>query len=87
MLRHECEQIPKDGLRQRCQWYVELANRYHVCTDVTVSGFAFSLATEAHRVPQMFRGELERLVDAVRQNPAILRGARFLERATTLKCK
>ena len=84
MLRRECEQS-NGSVHQKSRWYAELANRYHVCTDARLSAFAFSLATEAHRVPEIFGSELERLVDAVRQKPTVLRGARFLECVTTLK--
>ena len=86
MLRRECGQS-NGSVHQKSRWYAELANRYHVCTDARLSAFAFSLATEAHRVPEIFGSELESLVDAVRQEPAVLRGARFLECATTLKHK
>ena len=86
VLRRDCEQS-NGSVRQKSRWYAELANRYHVCTDARLSAFAFSLATEAHRVSDIFGSELESLVVAVRQEPAVLRGARFLECATTLKRK
>ena len=84
MLRRECEQ---SNIRYEPAWYAELANRYQVCADARLSAFAFGLATEAHRVPEIFGSELESLVDAIRQNPAVLRGARLLECAATLKRK
>ena len=86
MLRRECDQ--SNGIvRHKSSWYAELANRYHVCTDTRLSEFAFGLATEAHRVPELFFSDLESLVAAVRQNPAVLRGARFLECAVSLTRK
>ena len=78
MLRRECDQ--SNGIvRHKSSWYAELANRYHVCTDTKLSEFAFALATEAHRVPEIFGDDLEMLLNAVRENPAVLRGARFLQ--------
>ena len=83
MLRHECEQS-RGNVRDKSAWYAELADRYHVCADARLSAFAFCLATEAHRVPEIFGNDLEALVDSVRENPAVLRGARFLECAVSL---
>ena len=84
MLSRECE---KSNARYNSAWYTELANRYHVCTDPRLSAFAFNLATDAHRVPKISGSDLESLVEALRQNPAVLRGARVLECATTVKRK
>ena len=84
MLSRECE---KSNARYNSAWYTELANRYHVCTDARLSAFAFNLATDAHRVPKISGSDLESLVEALRQNPAVLRGARVLECATTVKRK
>ncbi|WP_428098788.1 hypothetical protein [Candidatus Rariloculus sp.] len=78
MLRRECEQS-NDGVRHNAKWYAELAHKYHVCGDPILSEFAFSLATEAHRVPEVFGKNLAKLLAAVRENPTILRGARFLK--------
>ena len=83
MLRRECEQS-NSGVRHNATWYAELANKYHVCTDPTLSAFAFSLAMEAHRVPKIFETNLDKLLVAVRANPAVLRGARFLECTASL---
>ncbi len=85
MLHHECEQL-KGGIRHKSMWYVKLAND-HVCTDSRLSEFAFSLATEAHLVPEVFESDLGKLLNDVRENPAVLRGARFLECAAALKRK
>ena len=60
------------------RWYSELAARYDVSTDRVLSDFALRLGTEAHLLPRMFGKELDTLLDAVRGNRAILRGARFL---------
>ena len=78
VLRREYEQ-PRDDVRQDSAWYADLAKRYYVCTDPIISVFAYSLAVEAHLVPQMFGSDLEMLLNAVRENPAVLRGARFLQ--------
>ena len=86
MLRRECEQS-NGGVRHNATWYAELANKYHVCTDPTLSAFAFSLAMEAHRVPKIFETNLDKLLVAVRANPAVLRGARFLECTASLARK
>ena len=83
MLRRECEQSI-GGVRLNSTSYVELANKYHVCTDPTLPAFAFSLAMEAHRVPEIFETNLDKLLVAVRENPAVLRGARFLECTASL---
>ena len=83
MLRRECEQS-NSGVRHNATWYAELANKYHVCTDPTLSAFAFSLAMEAHRVPKIFETNLDKLLVAVQANPAVLRGARFLECTASL---
>ena len=82
-LRREYEQSI-GGVRHNSTWYVELANKYHVCTDPTLSAFAFSLAMKAHRVPEIFETNLDKLLVAVRGNPAVLRGARFLECTASL---
>ncbi len=82
MLRHKCEQL-KGGIHHKSMWYVKLVND-HVCTDRRLSEFAFSLATEAHRVPEVFESDLGKLLNDVRENPAVLRGARFLECAVQL---
>ena len=83
MLRRECEQSIGD-VRHNSTWYAELANKYNVCTDPTLSAFAFCLAMEAHRVPEIFETNLDKLLVAVRENPAVLRGARFLECTASL---
>ena len=84
MLSRECE---KSNARYNSAWYTELANKYHVCTDARLSAFAFNFATDAHRVPKISSSDLESLVEALRQNPAVLRGARVLECATMVKRK
>ena len=83
VLRREYEQAAGEGTRD-LRWYMELARRYHVCTDPTLTGFAFSLAREVHRVPEHFVDDVNRLLNAVRENPSVLRGARFLELASLL---
>ena len=83
MLRSECEHS-NGSSHHNSMWYAELASKYHVCTDPTLSAFAFSLAMEAHRVPKKFETNLDKLLVAVRENPAVLRGARFLECTASL---
>lgn len=81
VLRREYEQSTGEGT-QNLRWYTDLARRYHVCTDPALSKFAFSLAREAHRVPKHFGDDVHRLLNAVRENPSVLRGARFLQLAS-----
>lgn len=78
VLRREYEQL-RNGVRQDSSWYADLARRNHVCTDPKLSAFAYNLALEAHLVPEKFSGELDMLLNAVRENPTVLRGARFLQ--------
>ena len=77
MLRQQYGQIV-DNLTEMSKWYSELAARFHVSTDRKLSDFTFRLSTEAHLLPFMFGSELDVLLDAVRDNPTVLRGARFL---------
>ena len=77
MLR--CEYTRMDGnLTQTSQWYSDLAARYQVSTDRKLSDFALRLSVEPHLIPGMFGAELDAMLNAVRGNPVILRGARFL---------
>ncbi len=80
VLRREYEQ-PTDDSPRDLHWYADLAKRYHVCSDAVLTGFAFSLAREAHRIPQQFGDDFDGLLNAVRENPSVLRGARFLQLA------
>ena len=82
-LLRECGQ-PNGSVLCKSEWFAELANKYHVCEDVELCRFAFSLAMDAHQVPDIFGYNLENLINAVRENPTVLRGARFLERAMSL---
>ena len=76
ILRREYKEI--DENLDQAEWYSDLTMRYHVSTDPKICGFAFRLATEPHLLPKMFGSELDGMLNAVRDNPAILRGARFL---------
>ncbi len=78
LLRSECEGLI-GGIRHDSTWYSELAQKYQVCKDPTLSEFAFKLAMEAHRVPKNFENNLDKLLVAVQSNPSVLRGARFLQ--------
>ena len=80
VLRREYDQAT-DGTARDLAWYTDLAMRYHVCSDAVLTGFAYSLAREAHRIPQKFGDDLDGLLNAVRENPSVLRGARFLQLA------
>ena len=81
MLRREHTRM--DGnLTQTSQWYSDLAARYHVSTNRKLSDFALRLSVEPHLIPGMFGAELDAMLNAVRGNPAILRGARFLASAS-----
>ena len=78
VLRREYEQATGEGTRDlRC--YMDLAKRYHVCTDPALTRFAFSLAREVHRIPELFGDDVNKFLHAVRENPSVLRGARFLQ--------
>ncbi len=77
VLRRQCGQAVYNSA-EMSRWYSELAARYDVSTDRVLSDFALRLGTEAHLLPRMFGKELDTLLDAVRGNRAILRGARFL---------
>ena len=81
VLRREYEQPTGEETRD-LRWYTGLAKRYHVCTDPALTKFAFILAREVHRVPEHFRDDVNKLLNAVRENPSVLRGARFLQLAS-----
>ena len=76
-LSREHEKID-ENLDQAEQWYSDLAIRYHVSTDPKLCDFAFRLATEPHLLSKMSGSEQDGMLNAIRDNPAILRGARFL---------
>ena len=82
-LLREYEQL-NGSVLYKSERYAGLAKKYHVCEDVELSKFAFHLAMDAHQVPEIFGCNLEFLINAVRENPTVLRGARFLERAMSL---
>ena len=77
VLRREYEKIDENP-GQAEQWYSDLAIRYHVSTDPKLCDFAFRLATEPHLLSKMSGSEQDGMLNAIRDNPAILRGARFL---------
>ena len=81
VLRREYEKGAGEGT-QDLRWYTDLAKRYHVCTDPVLTSFAFSLASEAHQIQEHFGDEANRLLNAVRESPSVLRGARFLQLAS-----
>ncbi len=85
-LLRECEQS-NGCVRHKSGWYEELAKKYRVCEDAGLSEFAFSLAMDAHQVPEKFGSNLGNLVDAVRENPAVLRGARFFRMCSNTDTK
>ena len=65
------------NLTQVSKWYATLAARFHVSTNQRLCDFAIRLVCEADRVPMKFGSELKGLLNLIRNNPAILRGARF----------
>ena len=77
VLRRQYAQAVSDPA-EMSKWYTELTARYHISTDHKLSDFAFRLGTEAHVLPLMFGSELDALLNAVRGDPAVVRGARFL---------
>ena len=81
VLRRECEQ-PTDEVPKDVRWYAELATRYRVCADASVIEFAYFLAREAHQIPRQFGKDVDGFLDRVRDNPSVLRGARFLQLAS-----
>ena len=77
MLSSEYARMDEDPA-QASQWYSELAARYHVNPDRKLCDFALKLSSQPHRLPKMFGSELDEMLNAIRRNPAILRGARLL---------
>ena len=71
-----------ENLDQASQWYSEVATRYQVSIDQKLCDFALRLACQPHRLSDKFGSELEEMLNAILDNPEILRGARFL----TLMC-
>lgn len=76
-LSREYEKIDENP-DQAEQWYSDLAIRYHVSTDPKLCDFAFRLGTEPHLLSKMSGSEQDGMLNDIRDNPAILRGARFL---------
>ena len=77
ILRREHKKI-NENPAQAEQWYSDLVVQYHVSTDSKLCDFAFRLATEPHLLSKMSGSEQDEMLNAIRDNPAILRGARFL---------
>lgn len=77
VLRREYKKIDENP-GQAEQWYSDLAIRYHVSTDPKLCDFAFRLGTEPQLLSKMSGSEQDGMLNAIRDNPAILRGARFL---------
>ena len=67
-----------ENLAQAEQWYSDLAVQYHVSTNPKLCDFAFRLATKPHLLSKMSGSEQDGMLNAIRDNPAILRGARLL---------
>ena len=81
MLRREYIKMD-ENLAHTSQLYSDMAARYQVSTDRKLSDFALRLSVEPHLILGMFGAELDAMLNAVRSNPAILRGARFLASAS-----
>lgn len=59
-------------------WYTNLARRYGVCRNAELCAFAIRLASQPHRLPQLFRDDLEESLENIKKRPVLLRGARFV---------
>ena len=80
VLRREYDQ-PAEVSPRDLSWYANLTKQHHICSDARLTDFAFCLAREAHEVPQRFGNDVDKLLNAIRDNPSVLRGARFLQLA------
>lgn len=67
-------QAPDDRVR----WFADVAARYKVSRDHSLSRFTLRLASDPLAVARVYRKELEGLLDSLRKTPALLRGARLL---------
>ena len=61
------------------QWYADVARRYNVSTKRRLCDFALRVAIQPHRLSETFGAdEIKNLLNQVKKNPAIVRGARLL---------
>ena len=67
-----------DDLVRASQWYWSVAARYNVSNNQRLCDFALKLASQPHQLPDQFGSDLDGMLDSIRSNPAILRGARLL---------
>lgn len=63
---------------QGARWFADVAARYKVCKDRELCEFALRLASQPHRLPAVYGGNLGHLLDQIAKSPAVLRGARLL---------
>lgn len=68
----------EDDFDRTSNWYGDLARRHGVCGDQRVCEAALRLAGDPHVFSQTAGDELDKLLEELRQSPAVLRGARML---------
>lgn len=61
------------------RWYDDVAQRNNVGASPRLCEFALRLASQPHRLPEVYdRDEVRNLLEQLKNSPTILRGARFL---------
>ena len=77
-LRKGCSKMD-DDMAAASQWYADVAQRYNVSPKPRLCDFALRLASQPHRLSETFGAdEMRSLLNRVKSNPAIVRGARLL---------
>jgi hypothetical protein len=71
VLRQSCAKM-QQGTACGARWFGEVAGRYEVCNDPAPCAFALRLASQPFAI-----GDQSTLIDAVRHNPILMRGARL----------
>lgn len=77
VLRRNYELMNGD-LTEGCRWFADLAKRYGVCPDPATSSFALKLASAPQKLSRISREQFDRHIREIRNQPAVLRGARLL---------
>ena len=67
-----------DNFDEALHWYADVATRYGICTERKVCEFALRLASQPQHLSQIPEAELGAVLNQLRTNPSILRGARML---------
>ena len=75
MLRRSAANI-SGGRGAVADWYVDLAARYDVSSDKTLCTLAIDIASRPHEVPHLYGERLPILIESIKENPLLLRGAR-----------